>query len=67
MAYGDDIDGLNADHRWDLDGDATDAIGTADGTNSGGVFTGTAITEDATNSWFGDALADRITLLRQPP
>lgn len=62
MAYGDDIDGLGADHRWDLDGNANDSVGSANGTNSGGVFTGAALTLDATNSWEGNNFTDRITL-----
>lgn len=62
MAYGDDIDALGADHRWDLDGNANDSVGSANGTNSGGVFTGPALTKDATNSWQVNGLTDRITL-----
>ncbi len=49
MAYSDDISNLGADHHWDFDGDSLDQIGTVNGTNSGVVFTGTAIAEDATN------------------
>jgi len=62
MAYGNDIDGLGADHRWDLDGNANDSIGTATGTNAGGIFTGPALTKDATNSWEGNNFTDRVTL-----
>ncbi len=49
MAYSDDISTLGADHHWDFDGDSLDQIGTVNGTNSGVVFTGSAIAEDATN------------------
>lgn len=49
MAYSDDISGLGADHHWKFDGDYLDAIGSANGTNSGCIVTGTAIAKDATN------------------
>lgn len=62
MAYGDDIDGLNAGHRYNLDGDANDALTANNGTNSGGLFTGVPLTRDATNSWITNGLSDRITL-----
>ena len=62
MAYRDDISALNADHHWDFDGDALDQIGSTNGINSGGIFTDTAITLDATNCWTTNGLTDRITL-----
>lgn len=62
MAYRDDIAALNPSHAFYFDGNANDSIGSANGTNSGGVFTGSAITEDATNCWTSNGTADRITL-----
>ena len=63
MAYGDDIDGLGADHRWDFDGNSNDAVGSANGTNTSVIFTDGAITEDATNCMTTNAIAgDRVTL-----
>lgn len=62
MAYSDDILALSPDHRWALDGDALDASGTADGTNSGGVFTGTPVCRDAVNSYVTNGTTDRIVL-----
>ncbi len=62
MAYSDDIDALSPSHAYDLDGDANDRTAANNGTNSGGVFTGTPICEDVTNSWVTNGTTDRIVL-----
>ncbi len=48
-SYQTDIEDLGADHLWTFDGDSNDSIGSVNGTNSGVVFTGTAITKEGTN------------------
>jgi hypothetical protein len=50
LAYRDDIQALNPDHHWIFDGDVLDAVGTADGTISGAITTGTVQSLDATTS-----------------
>lgn len=63
MAYGADIDtNLSPDHRWDFDGDAVDTPGTADGTNSGCVFTSAGICKDVTNCLESNGTTDRVVL-----
>jgi hypothetical protein len=62
MAYGDDIDLLGNAHRYILSADATDSVGTNDGTNTGGVFTGSAICEDVTNSYTTASSTDTLLL-----
>lgn len=62
MAYSDDIDALLPTNRFDLDTTANDLIGTANGVNSGGQFTGTALCEGVSNSWTTNGTNDRITL-----
>jgi hypothetical protein len=62
VAYGDDISGLSADHHWPFDGDSNDAIGSANGTNTSIVFTGSTIAQDSTNSVVMDAVGDRISI-----
>lgn len=63
MAYSDIIDATNPDHRWSFDGDSTDQIGTADGTDSGVTYTGSALCEDVTNSMYTNtADDDRVTI-----
>lgn len=62
MAYGDDIDALGNSHRYILSANANDSVGTSNGTNSGGVFTGSQICEDTTNSYVTNGVSDRITL-----
>lgn len=62
MAYGDDIDALNPSHRYILSADANDSTGSANGTNTGGVFTGSQICEDTTNSYVTNGTGDRISL-----
>jgi hypothetical protein len=62
MAYSDDISGLGADHHWAFDGDALDGIGSANGTNTGCLFTGSAIAEDATNCMTTNGVGDRISI-----
>lgn len=63
MAYGDDIDALGADHRWDFDGNSLDSIGAANGTDASITYADGALTKDATNCMTTNAIAgDRITL-----
>jgi len=62
MAYGADIDALNNAHRYILSADANDSVGTNNGTNSGGVFTGSQICEDTTNSYVINNTADNLAL-----
>jgi hypothetical protein len=62
MAYGSDIDALGNAHRYILSANANDSVGTNNGTNSGGVFTGSAICEDTTNSYVTNGVSDRIVL-----
>jgi hypothetical protein len=61
MAYSDDIDALNPDHRWSLSANSTDGVGSVDGTDTSIVYTGTALCEGATNSAQTNAFTDRIT------
>ncbi len=51
MAYRDDIIALGAIHLWPCVGNVNDIIGTLNYTNSGGVFTGPQICEDAATSY----------------
>jgi hypothetical protein len=53
---------LNPDHSYSMDGNANDGTGSANGTNSGGIFTEAAIAEDATNCYTVNGLTDRVTL-----
>jgi hypothetical protein len=62
MAYSDDIQNLGADHHWDFDGDSVDAVGAVTRTDTGVVFTGSPIAEDATYSMVMDARGDRVAL-----
>ncbi len=62
MAYSDDIDALSPSHAYGLDGNANDRTAANNGTNSGGVFTGTPICEDVTNSYVTNGTTDRIVL-----
>lgn len=62
MAYGDDIDVLGNSHRYILSADANDSVGTNNGTNTGGVFTGSQICEDTTNSYVTNSTADTVRL-----
>ena len=62
MAYTDDIAALGADHHWAFDGDLLDAVGSADGTNTGAILTDGAIAEDATNCLTLNGVGDRVTL-----
>ncbi len=58
-----DIDASGAAHHWEFDGDYTDRIGTANGTNSGTIVTDTAIAEEATNCMTTNTIAgDRVTI-----
>ncbi|MBT7538609.1 MAG: hypothetical protein HN683_04675 [Gammaproteobacteria bacterium] len=49
MAYRDDIATLGADHHYPFEDDSLDEIGAVNGTDSGVLYTGTAIAEDASN------------------
>lgn len=62
MAYGADIDALGNSHRYILSADANDSVGSNNGTNSGGVFTGSKICEDTTNSYVTNGSRDYISL-----
>ena len=62
MAYSDDIATLGADHHWKFDGDSTDAIGSANGTDTSILHTGAAIAKDATNSAEMNARGDRVSI-----
>jgi len=62
MAYGDDIDALGADHRWDFDGDSLDQVGSANGTDTSILYTSSAICLDATNCAETNAVTDRVSL-----
>lgn len=62
MAYSAVIDALLPYHRWTLDGDVLDARGTANGTNSGGLLTVTAVCRDTVNSYLTNGTNDRIVL-----
>lgn len=62
MAYSDDIAAIGADHLWKFDGNSNDDIGTANGTNSGVLFSNPAIAEDASNCMTVNGVADRVTL-----
>lgn len=62
MPYIDDVTGTNPDHVWRLNGDATDSVGSADGTASGGSWGGTAIVEDETESGDLNTTAGQIAL-----
>jgi hypothetical protein len=54
---------LGTDHHWDFDGNSTDNIGSANGTDTSVIYTDSAITEDATNCMTTNAIAgDRVTL-----
>jgi len=58
MAYGDDIDALGAQHRWDFDGDSLDQVGTASGTDSSITYSTPALCEGVTNSAQTNNVAD---------
>lgn len=62
MAYRDDVATLNPSHAFYFDGNANDSIGSANGTNSGGIFSAPSLTEDATSFWRSNGTTDRITL-----
>ena len=61
MAYRDDITALSPDHLWRFDGDDTDSVGALNGSQTG-MGTGSAITEDATNSRQSNGTGDRVTI-----
>lgn len=61
--YTEDIANLGADHHWIFDGDSTDEIGSANGTDSSVIYTDSAIAKDATNCMTTNAIAgDRVSL-----
>jgi hypothetical protein len=64
MAYSEDIDALNPDHRWEFNGnEAVDQVGLVNGTPTG-MVSATAISEDVANSIQSNAIAgDRIALV----
>lgn len=63
MAYGADIDtNLSPDHRWDFDGDSTDQVGSANGTDTSMVYTSSGICKDVTNCAETDAITDRVSV-----
>lgn len=62
MAYSTDISNLNADHHWKFDGNSNDAIGSANGTDTSVLYTGSAIAEDATNCMSSNAVGDRVSI-----
>ncbi len=57
-----DITTLGADHLYDFDGDSLDGIGSVNGTNTGVIFTDSAIALDATNCMTVNGLTDRVSL-----
>ena len=58
MSYSTDISNLNASHHWKFDGDSTDSIGSANGTDSSVIYTDSAIAEDATYCMTTNAATD---------
>jgi len=62
MAYSDDISDLGADHHWKFDGDSTDVIGSANGTDTSIGHTGSAIAKDATVCATTNATGDRVSI-----
>lgn len=64
MAYGDNT--LGADHRWSFNNVLTDSIGSATVVNTGGVFTATPITRDATHSYVTNG-RDDIAIISPNP
>lgn len=62
MAYGDDIDALNPDHRYSFDNTPNDQVGTAHGTASGATYTTNPLCEDVTYSLLTDAVSERVVL-----
>jgi len=62
MAYSADIDALNPSHRWDFDGDSTDQISSANGTDTSIIYTSAGICEDVTNCAETNAVGDRISI-----
>lgn len=63
MAYGTDIDtNLSPNHRWDFDGDSTDQVGSANGTDTSMLYTSSGICKDVTNCAETNAINDRISI-----
>ena len=62
MAYGDDIDALNCDHRWSFDNTYLDLVGTSPGTGSGWDFPATPLCRDATYAGRSNATTDRVSI-----
>ncbi len=63
MAYGDDIDALNPDHRWSFENVTTDAVGSADGTLSSATLVSfSSMCEGNTFALLTDGISDRMTL-----
>jgi hypothetical protein len=63
MAYGDDIDALNPDHRYSFENTYNDQVGSANGTNSGCDFVTTPVLcEGNTYCMRTNDITDRVTL-----
>lgn len=62
MTYSTDIDALLPDHRWALDGNSADSVGSTDGTDTSMLYTSSGICEDATNCAETNAISDRISI-----
>lgn len=62
MTYGEDIDALGANHRWSFNTDSNDQIGSANGTDTSILYTGTAICKNAVNCAETNGISDRISL-----
>lgn len=66
MAFRDDLIALGANHIWPGAGNLNDIVGTLNFTNSGGVFTGSQICEDAINSYVTNGTSDTATAASDP-
>lgn len=62
MAYGDDIDALNPDHRWSFDNTLNDQVGSVNGTGTSTSFTTNPICEDVTYSLLSNDVGDRVSI-----
>lgn len=62
MAYSDDIDALNPDHRYSFDNTNNDQVGSANGTASGATFVTTPICDGVTYSLLTNAISERVVL-----
>jgi len=62
MGYITEVKKLNPSHLFKFDGNSTDDVGSADGTDTSVIYTDTAIAEDATYCMTTDAIEDRVKL-----